>query len=117
MSNSTAYLLNDLKIYSSYYNDVSLFKSRFNFTTMSNRILIGHVLTTCGFTLATEREFIMRNDGLDCWVAFALISFEDLTTIRNNAPFTINVLQLKCLVILKFWIEEKIRMYKPLVAS
>ena len=84
---------------------------------MSNRIAIGNVLTTCYFTLAVERAYIMRNKGLDCWVAFTLISFEDLTTIRNNAPFTINTLKLKCLVVLKFWIDDKIRIYEPHVTS
>ena len=54
---------------------------------------------------------------LDCWVAFTLITFEDLTTIRDNAPFTINAVKLRRLAILKFWIEDKIRMYEPPVAT
>ena len=94
-----------------------LFKSNFNFTNMAQRIAIGNVLTTCGFTVAAELNFIMGNEGLDRWIAFTSISFDDLTTIRNNAPFTISALKLKCLIVLKFWIDDKIRMYKPHVAS
>ena len=83
----------------------------------SIRLVIEYVLVTCGLTSVAERAFITINEGLDCWVAFTLITFEDLTNIRDNAPFTINAVKLRCFAILKFWIEDKIRMYEPHVAS
>ena len=84
---------------------------------MAQRIAIRNVLTTCGFTVATERNFTMGNEGLDCWIAFTLIIFDDLATIRNFAQFTISALKLRCLIVLKFWIDDKIRMNEPHVAS
>ena len=60
----------------------------------------------------------MTNEGLDHWISFTLIDFEDLANIdklasRHTSPFMIGVLKLKCLNTLKFWIEDKIRMNEP----
>ena len=65
----------------------------------SSRLAIEYVLDKCGFTSAAERAFITTNEGLDCWVAFTLITFEDLMTIRDNTPFTINAVKLQRLTI------------------
>ena len=87
------------------------------FDAAGNMLPIEYVLYKCDFTSAAERAFITTNEGLDFWVAFTLIAFEDLMTIRDNAPFTINAVKLRRLTILKFWIEDKIRMYEPPVAT
>ena len=84
---------------------------------MAQRTAIGAVLTTCGFTSARDRNFIMENEGLNCWIVFTLIDFDDLKTVGNFTPITISALKLRCLIVLKFWIEDKIRMNKPHVAS
>ena len=82
---------------------------------MAQRTAIRNVLTTCGFTVAAERNFIMGNAGIYRWTAFTLIGYDDLASIAKNAschnvPFSIGVLKLKCLTALKFWTEDKIRM-------
>mmetsp|Transcript_9004 Transcript_9004/g.10534 ORF Transcript_9004/g.10534 Transcript_9004/m.10534 type:complete len:89 (-) Transcript_9004:1524-1790(-) len=51
-----------------------------------------------------------------------MIEFIDFVDIaksasRHTAPFTISVLKLKCLKTLKFWIEDKLRMNKPLAVT
>ena len=89
---------------------------------MANQTAIGGALTTCGYTLAAERNFIMNNEGLNCLTAFSLIGYDDLVSIAKNAsghtiPFSTGVLNLKCLVPLKFLIEDKIRMNEPHVAA
>ena len=89
---------------------------------MANQTAIGAVLTTCGFTLAPERDFIMGNEGLDHWTAFTLIGHDDLASIAkialcHNTSFSIGVLKLNCLAALKFWITDKIRMKKNHVTT
>ena len=89
---------------------------------MAQQTAIPSVLTTCGFTLAPEGNFIMGNEGLDRWTNFTLIGYGDLASIaksasRHTPPFSIGVLKLKCLTALKFWIEDKIRMNEPRVAA
>ena len=48
-------------------------------TTMIN------VLTTCGFGLAAQRNFIINDEGLDRFLSFTMISYEDLAHIAKNA--------------------------------
>ena len=89
---------------------------------MAQRTAIGAVLTTCSFTLAVERNYVMENENLDRWTAFSLIGYDDLASIAKNAsrhsvPFLIGVLKLKCLATLKFWIEDKNRMNEPHAAA
>ena len=85
-----------------------------------------NVLITCGFGIAGERNFTINNEGLDRFLSFTMISYEDLAHIAkmhlvNNLPpppaFSIGVLKIKMLTALKFWIEDKIRMNEPHVAG
>lgn len=51
-----------------------------------------------------------------------MIEFTDLIDItklssHNTTPFTVGVFKLKCLKALKFWIEDKLRMNKPLASA
>ena len=89
---------------------------------MAQRTAIINVLTTCGFGIAGERNFIINNEGLDRFLSFTMITYEDLANIAKNAsrhtpPFSIGVLRMKILAALKFWIEDKIRMNEPHVAN
>ena len=89
---------------------------------MIQQTAITAILTTCSFIVPTQRNFIMGNEGLDLWTCFTLISFYYLASItksasRHTTPFTIGVLKLKCLTVLKFWIEDKIRMNEAHVAA
>ena len=86
-------------------------------TTLVQCTAIRAVLTTCGFTIDTQRNFFMENEGLNRRIVFTLIAFDHLATIVDFTPFTISVLKLRCLIVLKFWIEDKIRMNKPHLAS
>ena len=57
-------------------------------------------------------------EGLDSWIAFILIDYDDFLSIANNAfrhiaPFSLGVLKQKRLAALKFWIEDMIRMNEP----
>ena len=84
---------------------------------MAQRTAIGAFLTTCGFTSARDLNFIMENEGINRWIIFTLIDFDDLANVGNFAPFTIITLKLRYLLVLKFWIEDKIRMNTPHVVS
>ena len=89
---------------------------------MVQRTAIGAVLSICGFNTAAQRNFFMDNEGLDRWTAFSLIDYDDLLRIAKNASlhtatFSIGVLKLKCLAVLKFWIEDKTRMNEPHVTA
>ena len=64
----------------------------------------------------------MDNEDLDRWTAFSLIGYDDLPSIakntpRHTAPFSIGVLELKCLAAMKFWIEDKTRINEPHVTA
>ena len=81
-----------------------------------------NVLTTCGFGIAGKRNCIINNEGLDRFLSFTMISYEDLANIaktasRHTPAFSIGVLKMKMLTALKFWIEDKIRMNGPHVAG
>ena len=89
---------------------------------MAQRTAMINVLTTCGFGIAGERNFIIGNEGLDRFLSFTMITYDDLANITKNAsrhtpPFSIGVLKMKMLTALKFWIEDKIRMNEPHVAG
>ena len=76
---------------------------------MAQRTEVGAVLTTCGFTVTAERNFIMGNEGLDCWKFFTMIGYDDLMSIAKNVsrhtpPFSIGVLKMKYIAALKFLI-------------
>ena len=73
-------------------------------------------LSTCGFTNVTQLNFIVDNKGFNRWIVFTLIDFDALTIIREFTPFPISSTKLLCLAVLKFWIEDKIRMNKPHIA-
>ena len=79
------------------------------------RTAMSNILTTCGFG-------VINDEGLDRFLSFTMISYEDLAHIAKNAtrhipPFSIGVLKMKMLTALKFWIEDKIRMNEPHVAG
>ena len=44
-----------------------------------------NVLITCGFGIVGERNFIINNKGLDRFLSFTMISYEDLAHIAKNA--------------------------------
>ena len=44
-----------------------------------------NVLTTCGFGIAAQRNFIINDEGLDRFLSFTMISYEDLAHIAKNA--------------------------------
>ena len=44
-----------------------------------------NVLTTCGFGIAAQRNFIINDEGLDRFLSFTMISYEDLAHITKNA--------------------------------
>ena len=46
-----------------------------------------------------------------------LVDFDALATIKATTPFDINTTKLFHLAILKFWIEDKIRMNEPHLVS
>ena len=93
MSDSTAHNLLTLNYL------VIVTNKQFNYSpnptlTMVQHTVIGAFLTTCVFILATKRNFVMGNEGLDSWTAFFLIGYNDLASIANNAsrytiPFSI----------------------------
>ena len=81
----------------------------------NNRAEINTTLQVCGFTVAAQRTFILTTEGLDSWVAFTSIDYDDFASIsknasRHTAPFSLGVLKQKRLSALKFWIEDAIRM-------
>ena len=87
-------------------------KLNLNYSTMAQQTAIVVVLTTCSFTAAAQRAYIMGSEGLDRWLNFTLLDFDDLNNIaksasRHTTSFTIGVLKLKCLHDLKFWIEDR----------
>ena len=70
---------------------------------------IGEALKTCEFTDVTQRNFIVYTENFDLWRSFTLVDFDALATISVTAPFHISATKLLCFAVLKFWIEEKIR--------
>ena len=89
---------------------------------MTNRAAINTVLTVCGFRTAPQRNFILDIEGLDSWISFTSIDYDDLLSIaknasRHTAPFAIGVLKQKHLAALKFWIEDVIRMNETYIAT
>ena len=85
-------------------------------------IAICNVLTTCGFTVPHNWDYITTNEGLDSWDAFTMIDFDDFGDIaklvlrRPIDQFTISAVKIKALKALKFWIEDKARMNEPMNA-
>ena len=84
---------------------------------MAQHTVTGAILTTCGFTLAPQCNFIMGNEGLTCWTNFTLIGYDNLASIAKSTfchttLFSIGVFKLKCLTALEFWIGDKTRMNK-----
>ena len=64
-----------------------------------------------------QRNFLLTSEGLNSWVAFTSIDYDDFTQISKNAfhntpSFSISVLKQERLFALKFWIEDMIRMNK-----
>ena len=62
-----------------------------------------------------QRNFLLTFEGLNSWVAFTSIDYDDFTQISKNVShntpsFSIGVLKQKRLSALKFWIEDMIRM-------
>ena len=47
-----------------------------------------NVLTTCGFGAAAQRNFIINDEGLDRFLSFTMISYEDLAHIAKMQPVT-----------------------------
>ena len=43
-----------------------------------------NVLTTCGFGIAAQRNFIINDEGLDRFLSFTMISYEDLAHIAKK---------------------------------
>ena len=81
----------------------------------NNRQQINTTLQVCGFTVLDQRNFLLTSKGLNSWVAFTSIDYDDFTQIsknasRNTPSFSIGVLKQKRLSALKFWIEDMIRM-------
>ena len=81
----------------------------------NNQAEINTTPQVCGFTIAAQRDFILTTEGLDSWVAFTSIDYDDFASIsknvsRHTAPFSLGVLKQKRLSALKFWIEDAIRM-------
>ena len=56
---------------------------------MAQRTAITSALTTCGFSVAAERNFIMVNEGLDRWLSFTMINYDDLANIVKMHPVTL----------------------------
>ena len=83
---------------------------------MARLIAIRLVLDACGFTEEPQKDYLIKDEGLDCWDAFTMVDFEDFSTIANETakqypdPFTIGAVKVKALKALKFWIEDKQRM-------
>ena len=85
------------------------------FSTIALRQQINLILQTCGFTVVNQKNFLSNDEGLNSWVAFTSIDYDDFAQIsknasRHTAPFSIGVLKQKRLTALKFWIEDLIRM-------
>ena len=82
------------------------------YVTMVMIIAIRNVLTTCGFTVPHERDYLTTNEGLDSWDALILIDFDDFGDTAKAALqclvdlFTIGAVKIKALKALKFWIED-----------
>ena len=81
----------------------------------NNRTEINATLQVCGFTVAAQNNFLMTTKGLDSWVAFTSIDYEDFAGISKNAShhtpsFSLGVLKQKRLSAIKFWIEDAIWM-------
>ena len=79
----------------------------------NNRQQINTTLQVCGFTVLDQRNFLLTSKGLNSWVAFTSIDYDDFTQISKNAShntpsFSIYVLKQKRLSALKFWIEDMI---------
>ena len=55
------------------------------YITMAMLVVICNVLTTCGFTVPHERDYITTNEGLDCWDAFTIIDLDDFEDIAKSA--------------------------------
>ena len=63
-----------------------------------------------------QQNFIVYTENFDCWRSITLVDSDDLATISVAAPFHNSATKLFCLAILKFWIEDKIRMNEPHLA-
>ena len=74
---------------------------------------INTTLQVCGFTVDVQKTFILTTEGLDSWVAFTSIEYDDFASFLNNASphtsFSLGVLKQKRLSALKFWIGDAIR--------
>ena len=89
---------------------------------MANRGEIITILIVCGFSTGPQRNFILNTEGLNSWIAFTLIDYDDFSSTakhasRHIAPFSLGVLKQKRLAALKFWIEDMIRMNEPHTAT
>ena len=78
---------------------------------------IKEALKTCWFTNPTHHIFIVHTEDFSRWGSFTLVDFDALHTLRATAAFNIRATKLFCLAVLKFWIEDKIRMNEPHLAS
>ena len=73
------------------------------------------VLNTCRFTEDLQADYLINDEGLDCWNALRIVDFEDFSEIGKPAakrypdPLTIGAVKVKALNSLKFWIEDKQR--------
>ena len=78
---------------------------------------IKEALKVCGFTDPTHCNFIVHTENFSRWGSFILVNFDAFATLRATATFDISATQLLRLSVLKFWIEDKIRMNEPHLAS
>ena len=78
---------------------------------------IKEALNTCGFIDPKHRNFIVHTENFNYWGCYTLVDFDALVTLRATAPFDISATQLLRLSVLKFWIEDKIRMNERHLAS
>ena len=81
----------------------------------NNQAEINTTLQVCGFIVAAQKNLILTTEGLNSWVAFTLIDYDDFAGISKNAshhtaPFLLRVLKQKRLSALKFWIEDAVQM-------
>ena len=78
---------------------------------------IKEALKVCGFTNPTNCNFIVHTENFSRWGSFTLVDFDALATPGATATFDVSATKLFCLAVLKFWIEDKIRMNEPHLAS
>ena len=64
----------------------------------NNQVEINTTLQVCGFTVVAQRNLILTTEGLDSWVGFTSIDYDDFASISKNAschtaPFSLGVLK------------------------